>query len=182
MDVGALWELFWTFFVIGLLSFGGGYAMIPVIGHQVEVHGWMTNPEFTDIIAVAGMSPGSIGTNSAIFVGYRTEGLAGAVSAALGMTLPSLLIILVVAAFFVRMNDSRYVQAAFYGLRPVVAGLIAYGAIKFALSNGLIGSAWSDVVVSFGIFAASLAALLWFRIHPLRLIILAGLVGIAIYS
>lgn len=178
-----LLQLFWTFFTIGLLSFGGGYAMIPVIGHQVEAHGWMTNQEFIDIIAVAGMSPGSIGTNSAIFVGYRVEGVAGAISAAAGMTLPSLLIILALAAFFIKNGHSRFVQAAFYGLRPVVAGLIVYGAVRFAVSNGVLGRGldWAGAV-SCVIFAGSLAALLWFRVHPLRLIVLAGLVGMAIYG
>lgn len=178
-----LWEIFRTFFVIGLLSFGGGYAMIPVISHQVEAHAWMTNPEFTDIIAVAGMSPGPIGTNGAIFVGYRAEGIAGAVAATIGMTLPSLLIILVIAAFFVKMNHNRYVQAAFYGLRPAVTGLILYGAVRFAMSNGMLGgSVDMAMAVSFVIFAVSLVALIRFRVHPFRLIVLAGLVGMAVYG
>jgi chromate transporter len=179
-----LWDLFYTFIIIGALSFGGGYAMIPVISHQVEAHGWMTNSEFTDIIAVAGMSPGPIGTNCAIFVGYRVEGFTGAVAAAAGMTLPSFLIILAVAAFFVRMNHNRFVQAAFYGLRPVVTGLILYGAVRFAISNNLIGggSADSAVWASFAIFAVSLIALIRYRVHPFRLIVLAGLVGMAFYG
>lgn len=179
----ALWALFQTFFMIGLLSFGGGYAMIPVIAHQVEAHKWMTNSDFTDIIAVAGMSPGPIGTNSAIFVGYRVEGLAGAVAATAGMTLPSFLIIIAVAAFFAKMNESRYVQAAFYGLRAAVTGLILYGAVRFADSNGMIGSVFNmQTVVALVIFAGSLVALLYYKIHPLRLIIVAGLVGMAVYG
>jgi chromate transporter len=178
-----LWALFQTFFIIGLLSFGGGYAMIPVIAHQVEAHKWMTNSDFTDIIAVAGMSPGPIGTNSAIFVGYRVEGLAGAVAAAAGMTLPSFLIIIAVAAFFAKMNESRYVQAAFYGLRAAVTGLILYGAVSFANSNGMIGSVFDmQMAVALVIFAGSLIALLYYKIHPLRLIIVAGLVGMAVYG
>lgn len=178
-----LWALFQTFFIIGLLSFGGGYAMIPVIAHQVETHQWMTNSDFTDIIAVAGMSPGPIGTNSAIFVGYRVEGLLGAVAATAGMTLPSFLIIIAVAAFFAKMNENRYVQAAFYGLRPAVTGLILYGAVRFADSNGMIGSGFDmQTIVAFVIFAGSLVALLYYKIHPLRLIIVAGLVGMAVYG
>lgn len=178
-----LWALFQTFFIIGLLSFGGGYAMIPVIAHQVEAHQWMTNSDFTDIIAVAGMSPGPIGTNSAIFVGYRVEGLAGAIMAAAGMTLPSFLIIIAVAAFFARMNENRYVQSAFYGLRAAVTGLILYGAVRFAESNGMIGSGFNmQTAAAFVIFAGSLVALLYYKIHPLRLIVVAGLVGIAVYG
>lgn len=178
-----LWELFQTFFVIGLLSFGGGYAMIPVISHQVEAHGWMTNQDFTDIIAIAGMSPGPIGTNSAIFVGYRVEGIWGALAATAGVTLPSLIIILIVAAFFMKMHEHRVVQAVFYGLRPVVAGLIFYGAVRFAASNGMgWGPVNSSLVISLGIFLAALVALWRYKVHPFRLIVLAGLVGIAIYS
>lgn len=178
-----LWDLFQTFWMIGLLSFGGGYAMIPVIQHQVEHNQWMTNTEFADMIAVAGMSPGPIGTNSAIFVGYRVAGLPGALSAAAGMTLPSFLIILVVAAFFMRMHHYRHVQAAFYGLRPVVAGLILYGAVRFASGGGLAlipleATAWIPLLI----FAASLTALIRYRVHPVRLIMLAGLVGMAVYG
>lgn len=178
-----LWELFISFLMIGILSFGGGYAMIPVIGHQVELHKWMTNQEFADIIGVAGMSPGPIATNSAIFVGYRVSGLAGAVTAAFGVTLPSFLLILAVAAFFAKMHHNRYVKAAFYGLRPVVAGLILYGAVKFAASSGMFGApVQSSVFISLAIFAVALVALLRYRIHPFRLILLAGLVGMAVYS
>ncbi|RAU94034.1 chromate transporter [Paenibacillus sp. YN15] len=178
-----LWALFQTFFVIGLLSFGGGYAMIPVIAHQVEAHKWMTNSDFTDIIAVAGMSPGPIGTNSAIFVGYRVEGLPGAIAAAAGMTLPSFLIIIAVAAFFAKMNENRYVQAAFYGLRAAVTGLILYGAVRFADSNGMIGTAFDkQTVVALVIFVGSMVALLYYKVHPLRLIVVAGLVGMAVYG
>lgn len=178
-----LWELFQTFLVIGFVSFGGGYAMIPVIGHQVEAHQWMTVSEYADIIAVAGMSPGPTATNSAIFVGYRVDGLAGAVAAAAGMTLPSLLIILVVAAFFYKMHRNRYVKAAFYGLRPVVAGLILYGAVRFAASIGMLtGSLTWQAGAPFLFFAASLIALTKFKMHPFYVIVLSGLAGAAIYG
>lgn len=178
-----LWALFQTFFMVGLLSFGGGYAMIPVIAHQVEAHKWMTNSEFTDIIAVAGMSPGPIGTNSAIFVGYRVEGLPGAIAAAAGMTLPSFLIIIAVAAFFTKMNQNRYVQAAFYGLRAAVTGLILYGAVRFASANGMLGTTFNlQMAAALLIFAGSLVALLHYRVHPLQLIVVAGLVGMAVYG
>ncbi|WP_438444649.1 chromate transporter [Gorillibacterium sp. sgz5001074] len=177
-----LWELFQTFWMIGLVSFGGGYAMIPVIQHHVERNSWMTNTEFTDMIAVAGMSPGPIGTNSAIFVGYRVAGFPGALASAAGMTLPSLLVILVVAAFFMKMHHYRHVQAAFYGLRPVVAGLILYGAVRFATGGSYSLPMQAAALIPLGIFAVSLTALIRYRVHPVRLILLAGLVGMAIYG
>ena len=137
-----LLALFWTFLLIGAVSFGGGYAMIPVIEAEVSKHGWMTTQEFTDVIAVAGMSPGPIATNSAIFVGYHTASLPGAVAATIGMVLPSLAIILIIASFFFKFHQLPIVQSAFYGLRPIITGLIIYSAIHFALSNQLIGD-WS---------------------------------------
>jgi chromate transporter len=140
-------DLFFTFLLIGSVSFGGGYAMLPVIEHQVvDLHNWMTIKQFTDVIAVAGMSPGPIATNSAIFIGYKLAGLPGALISMAGMILPSLAIILVVAAFFYKVHDHHIVKSAFYGLRPIITGLIFYAALKFAVSNRISPSAithWS---------------------------------------
>lgn len=177
-----LWELFQAFFLIGFVSFGGGYAMIPVIERQVTAHQWMTTQQFTDAIAVAGMSPGPIATNSAIFVGFHTSGFAGAAMAALGMALPSLLIAVLVAAFFYRVQDSFILQGALSGLRPVVTALIIYGAFRFAKSNGLLGPWSMDTFVTCAIFAASFFALSYLRYHPVTVILLSGLLGIAFFS
>lgn len=177
-----IWQLFITFFTIGFISFGGGYAMIPIIESEVSNHGWMTTQEFTDVIAVAGMSPGPIGTNSAIFVGYKTAGLPGAISATAGMVLPSLMIVIFVASFFYKMNENRFVKAAFYGLRPVITGLIFYGAIRFAISNQLIGDFSVNSVIMIGFFVVALVCLLYYRIHPLYVIVASGIVSVAIFS
>jgi len=177
-----LWELFLTFLYIGFISFGGGYAMIPVIEMEVSKHGWLTTQEFTDVIAIAGMSPGPIATNSAIVVGYKTAGWAGATASALGMVLPSLIIILVVASFFYRINQNRLVKSAFYGLRPIITGFIVYAALRFAVSNEVIGViSWYSLSLLV-IFAASFFALVRFRVHPVFVISLAGMVGIFLYS
>jgi chromate transporter len=177
-----LWSLFITFFSIGFVSFGGGYAMIPVIEQQVTAHGWMSIQDFTDAIAVAGMSPGPIGTNSAIFVGYKTAGLPGAVVSTLGMVLPSLIIAIIVGTFFYKFDKNKWVQWAFYGLRPIITGLIFYGAIRFAVSNKIIGELSYQTLGSALFFIGSLAALLYWRLHPFFVIAISGLLGIAIYS
>lgn len=176
------WDLFITFLRIGFVSFGGGYAMIPVIERAVSDHGWMDTQAFTDAVAVAGMSPGPIGTNSAIFVGYQVAKLPGAVAASLGMVLPSLLIVIVVGLFFSKFDKNKWVQAAFYGLRPIITGLIMYGAIRFAVSNKIIGVMSMEMIGPLLFFGLSLLALLHFRIHPFYVILMSGLFGIAVYS
>ncbi len=178
-----LWELFSTFFIIGLVSFGGGYAMIPLIQEEVvQRHDWMTAQAFTDIIAVAGMSPGPIATNSAIIIGYKQMGVLGAFTSALGMILPSLIIILAIGTIFYKVQKSMMVKSAFYGLRSIITGLIVYAAILFAMNNGLVSSfSWHTLSLVI-IFGLSLLALIRFRIHPVYVILISGLVGIALYS
>ncbi|MEQ6377881.1 chromate transporter [Bacillaceae bacterium S4-13-58] len=175
-------ELFLTFLMIGFVSFGGGYAMIPVIEMEVSNHGWMTTQEFTDVIAIAGMSPGPIATNSAIFVGYKTAELPGAIVSALAMVIPSLLIILIIATFFFRFNEKPLVKSAFYGLRPIITGLIVYAAIKFAISNDVLSTevSWHTLSLLM-IFGLSLFALIKLRMHPVLVIALSGIVGVVLY-
>ncbi|MED4696560.1 chromate transporter [Peribacillus frigoritolerans] len=178
-----LWELFSTFFIIGFVSFGGGYAMIPVIESEVSQHGWMTTQEFTDIIAISGMSPGPVTANSAILVGYSTAGLAGAISSALGILLPAIIIVTVIATFFSKLNHYPVVQSMFYGLRPIVTSLIIFAAIRLALSNHMIAVnvSWHTISLLI-VFGLSLFALMKLRWHPAYIIILSGLVGVVLYS
>lgn len=178
-----LWELFKTFFVIGFISFGGGYAIIPVIELEVIRHEWMTTQEFTDIIAVAAMSPGPIAANSAVLVGYSAAGVIGAITAFLGMVLPSLILVLIVAMFFQKLNHYRVVKSMFYGLRPIVTSLIIYAALKFALSNNVISMniSWHTLSLLL-VFGLSLVALLRLHWHPVYVIVLSGLVGVVLYS
>ena len=178
-----MWELFSTFFIIGFVSFGGGYAMIPVIETEVSQHGWMTMQQFTDVIAIAGMSPGPIAANSAILVGYSTAGVTGAIISVLGILLPAIILVIVIATFFTKLHHYPIVQSMFYGLRPVVTSLIIYAAISFALTNKLISLnvSWQTVSLLL-VFGLSLFALLKLRWHPAYVIILSGLVGVVLYS
>ncbi|MEH6945292.1 chromate transporter [Bacillus sp. JJ722] len=178
-----LWNLFQSFLIIGFISFGGGYAMIPVIESEVSKHGWMTIQTFTDLIAIAGMAPGPIATNSAILVGYSTAGISGAIVATIGILLPAFLIVLLVATLFRKLNHYPLVQSMFYGLRPIVTSLIIFAALKFALSNNLISLHISWYTISLLIiFGLSLFALLKLRMHPLFVIFLSGVAGAVIYS
>ncbi|MBW8350237.1 chromate transporter [Bacillus sp. IITD106] len=177
-----LFELFITFLKIGLVSFGGGYAMIPVIeAEAVTKHEWLTTQEFTDVIAVASMSPGPMATNSAIFIGYHTAGFPGAIFSTLGSVLPSLFIILMIAMFFYKMHEHKLVKSAFYGLRPIITGLIIYAAISFAISNHVIGAISTHTIILFSIFCISLFALIRLRMNPILVIFISAIAGIIFF-
>ena len=120
-----LWKLFATFFKIGLFTFGGGYAMIPLIQREtVETHKWITDEDILDIIAIAESTPGPIAINSATFVGCKVAGVIGALCATLGVILPSFVIILIVAALLEEFQNLKAIQYAFFGIRAGVLALV----------------------------------------------------------
>ena len=130
-----LWELFSSFFTIGLFTFGGGYAMIPLVLETVVQKGWMTDSVFYQLLAVCESTPGPVAVNMATFVGSRQGGFWGSAAATLGVVLPSFIVILIIAALFRSFAKNRWVQAAFCGMRPVVLGLIASTGILLAVEN-----------------------------------------------
>ncbi|HKM18284.1 MAG TPA: chromate transporter, partial [Limnochordia bacterium] len=117
-------QLFESWFKVGLFTFGGGYAMLPMIEKEViDRRSWASDDEIMDIFALSQSLPGAIAINSAIFLGYRLAGVMGAIAAAAGVVLPSLLIILVIAAFFASFMENRLIVSAFTGIRAAVVGL-----------------------------------------------------------
>ncbi|TVY03291.1 chromate transporter [Cohnella terricola] len=176
-------ELFLTFFMVGTVSFGGGYAMIPLIQEEVlNRYHWMEASQLADIVAVAGMSPGPIAANIAVAVGYHQAGIFGAIVASLAIILPSLILILAAGKLFFRFRDNALVKSSFFGLRPTVAGMIIYAAIVFAQHSGMTTDfnwfTWSQILI----FAGSLGALVFLRKHPISVVLISGLVGIALYG
>lgn len=168
---------------MGFVSFGGGYAMVPIIEAAVTKYDWMTAERFTDMIAIAGMSPGPIAVNSAILIGYSTAGPSGAIVSAFASLLPSLILVIIVAAFFIKIHDNPVVQRMFYGLKPIVTSLIIFAALKFAIANNLINFHFSFRSISLVmIFGLSLFALLKLRWNPVYVILLSGLVGVTLFS
>lgn len=166
-----LLKLFTTFFKIGLFSFGGGFAMIPLIQREViERHKWINSKDFVDMLVLAQSTPGPIAVNTAVFVGYKTAGIAGAVAATLGTVLPSFIVILLLALFFAEVRDNRHVDAAFRAMRPAVVALIV------APLMGLVkGMKWYLIAIS-----AAVALLVWyFGFSPMYLIAGGVAVGIA---
>ena len=120
-----LWQVFITFFKIGAFTFGGGYAMVPLIQREAsEKHGWVTDEDILDIVAIAESTPGPIAINSATFVGYRACGVLGSVCATLGVVLPSFIIILTISGILRQFQENVYVQYAFRGIRCGVLALI----------------------------------------------------------
>jgi chromate transporter len=150
---GAFGHLFWSFFKIGGLTFGGGYAMIPVIGHEiVERRRWISSDEFLELLALAQSSPGPISLNTAVFVGYKVRRYAGAAAALAGTILPAFAIILLIAAFFRDWAEYPLVESAFRGMRPAVVALIVapvFNMLKGMRGYAVAGALAVAVVVGF---------------------------------
>ena len=128
-------QLFWTYLKIGTFTFGGGYAMLPLIQREVvDRKGWIDEDEYLNMIALAQAAPGLIAVNSAIFIGWRVGGWRGVCGAVLGAVLPSFLIILIIAMIFQDWKEIPAVEAAFKGIRPAVVALIAAPLFKLAKS------------------------------------------------
>lgn len=126
-----LWELFYTFFKLGLFTFGGGYAMIPQIKEIViEKKKWLSEEEMLEILAISESTPGPIAINSATFIGYRQKGVLGSLMATLGVVLPSLIIIYIISLFFDAFLANEYVASAFVGIKACVAFLITKAGLE----------------------------------------------------
>ena len=141
-------DLFQTFFKIGLVTFGGGYAMIPIIETEVvDKHGWLKKEELLDLIAVAQSCPGVFAINISTFIGYKLRKKNGAVCAALATALPSFFIILLIAMFFHQFEDNKVVAAIFRGIRPAVVALIAVPTFNLAKSAKIsLSNCWIPIV------------------------------------
>ena len=130
--------LFKTFVKIGAFTLGGGYAMIPIIEAEVvDRHKWIDKDEFLDLIAIAQSCPGVFAVNISIFIGYKLRGVRGAICTAMGASLPSFFIILLIAMFFHRFMDVPWIAAMFNGIRPAVVALIAVPTFNLAKSAGI---------------------------------------------
>lgn len=165
------WESFLTFFKIGMFTFGGGYAMIPIIEKEiVDKHKWVTKEEMLDLIAIAQSCPGVFAINISIFIGYKLRSVRGAIATAFGTALPSFLVILAIAIFFHQFADNKVIAAIFRGLRPAVVALIAVPTFNLARSTKLNRyTLWIPIVS---------ALLIWLcGVSPIWIIIIAGIGG-----
>lgn len=177
-------ELFITFFTIGICTFGGGYAMLPFIQEEVLRHGWLTQAEVVDFVAVSESTPGPFAINMATYVGIETAGPLGAVAATLGVVLPSFLIIILVTKCYDRFRKAKAVNAALTGIRPVVVGLIGTALLTVGKSAFPFESVnWAQFVsysfLSKVVIFAVLAFLMIKKVKPVKVIALSAGLGIA---
>lgn len=177
-----LW-LFLTFFKIGALTFGGGYAMLPLMQQEVLKNQWMSESDLLNFIAVAESTPGPVAINMATYIGVETAGIPGALCATLGVVLPSFIVIMLVARFYTKYKNSFIVKGCLTGLRPVVVGLIASAIISLGMGvffpNGLSLAAFGySFICSVAIFAL-VVVLAFKKVSPILLIMISAVLGIA---
>lgn len=162
------WTMFITFFKVGLFTFGGGYAMIPIIRREVVQHlKWVSDDEFLDMLAVAQACPGPVAVNTSILVGHHMSGFAGAAIALAGTVLPSFLVILAIAGVFDAIRSTEMAESAFRGVRPAVAALVL--AAAWSLGERSLKTRENAVIA-----AAAFVALVVLGLHPAIVILTAG--------
>ncbi len=185
-------EIFYTFFVIGLFGFGGGYGMLSLIQTETVInHHWLTSAEFTNIVAISQMTPGPIGINSATYCGYtaihnagmnNTMSVLGSMTATFALVLPSLILMLLISKMFLKHMNSPIVQSIFSGLRPVVVGLLAAATLLLCNSENFSSpdiSLW-HFCISIVLFLSTFAGTMWLKINPIRMICYAAVAGLVL--
>ena len=171
----SMFNIFLTFFKIGAFTFGGGFAMIPMIEKEIcEKKKWINKEDIVDIFAMSQAIPGAIAINSATFIGYKVAGKKGAVAATCGVVLPSLVIISIIAALFIRFDKNPVVEAAFMGIQPVVVALIIMAAVK-------VGKVCIHDLLSIILTGLTVALILIFQVNAIFTILLGGVAGTAVY-
>ena len=184
-------SLFYTFFLIGLFGFGGGYGMISLIQAQVVYeHHWMTSAEFTNIIAISQITPGPIGINSATYCGYTAVynltgdtwlAILGSCTATFALMLPCFVLMIVISKLFMKYMNTSLVQSIFLGLRPAVVGLLAAATLLLANKENFStpDNPW-QFYISIFLFAATFVGTKWVGINPIRMIVYAAFAGLVL--
>ncbi len=181
-------ELFYTFFYIGIVTFGGGYAMLPLIQSTVLSKGWMPHEQLVDFVAISESTPGPFAINIATYIGAERGGILGSVCATLGVVLPSFIIILLVARVYEKFNSNKIVKGIMTGLKPAVIGLIASAVLSigktvlipdFESIKAISEIFTLELLCSFIIFAIGLFLILKKKAHPILVVALSAILGIS---
>lgn len=175
-------QLFLSFFKVGLFSFGGGYAMLPMIYQEIEGFG-LSMEEFSDVVAISQMTPGPIAVNASTYVGHRAAGFLGSAVATLGVSLPSFILVFIISAAFDKFKNNKLVQKALDGIRPATVGMIASAVVFFAKTSifnlSLIGEGFWKIfsLPSIIIFIVTIIGSEKFKIGPIILTLIGGILG-----
>lgn len=169
-------QIFKSFFLIGAFAFGGGYAMIPLLRDEIVFNRtWLDGNIFTDMIAISEMTPGPIAINMATYTGFQMSGILGSAVATLAVTLPSFIIMSIAYKAFSKLEGTDYREWFFYGIRPIVVGLIL---------SGVLTTIPGSIVDPIGLVLAIIFFLTLYKkdVHPIKLIIAAGVIGVIFYG
>lgn len=168
-------QLFTSFFKLGAFSFGGGYAMIPLIESEIiEKYGWLTTAEFVDIVAISEMTPGPIAINAATFLGYRVKGVLGSTVATLGVVLPSFFVMSLLMHILTKYENSKYIDWALKGIRPIVLGLIASAAVT--IGRGAVPSIKSVLIGALMFYLVGIK-----NTNGIHAIMFSGVLGVLLF-
>lgn len=168
----SLWRLFYVFARIGVCTFGGGYAMLPILQREIiSARSWATEAELMDYYAISQCTPGVIAVNTATFIGYKLRGLAGAIAATAGMVAPSIVIITIIAAFIQQFAHLSIIQHAFGGVRVAVCALVLHSVYKMAKAGV---TDWLSAII----LLATFIAVAFFKVSPVLAVACAALVGL----
>ena len=177
------WQLLWVYLKIGMFGFGGGYAMLSLIQHEiVDLHHWLTPQQFTDVVAISQMTPGPIAINAATFVGMKLTGMPGAVVATLGYITPSCIIVTIIAKLYLKYREMDMLQGILGGIRPAVVALIGSAGISilqtafWEVSGKMVISDTSWLMV--GIFVVCVILLRKVKMNPIWVMLLAGVMKV----
>ncbi len=170
-------ELFISYLKIGFFGFGGGYGMLSLIQYEVVTkHHWLSQGEFTDIVAISQMTPGPISINSATYIGYTVTGgsIWGSALATFAVSLPSLTLMLLITRFYLKLKDNKYVKGAMFGMQPMVIGMIVAAALLLLNAHTFID--YTSWIIFAAVFLLATA-----KINPILLIFLSGVAGYILY-
>lgn len=171
-------QLLYVYLKVGFFGFGGGYSMLSLIFSEIVVkHQWLTDVELTDITAISQMTPGPIAINSATYVGYTITGsIWGAILATVAVCMPCMTLMILLARFYLKLRDNKYISSAMEGMKPMVIAMIASAALLLLSSPETCVDHWSWIIL----IASFVLCLL--KVNPILLIVLSGLAGFLIYG
>ena len=185
-------SLFYTFFMIGLFGFGGGYGMLSLIQNETVEHWhWLTSSEFTDIVAISQMTPGPIGINSATYCGYTAVfkcynshlmGILGSATATFALVLPSLILMVLISKMFMKYMHHHSVESVFRGLRPAVVGLLAAATLLLMTPDNFStpsANPWQFCISCF-LFVAAFVGVKFVKVNPIRMILYCAVAGLVL--